>query len=519
MAHDELSGRIPNVFSEYLEPPQYVSTARMPPSGFMGPAGKSAYLVDSFLGGLSRGRMLAHARSEQERVNGERSIMATIQAVANSPLSPTEKQTQTAGLYKMLAGSILGNIDGGNSGKKSKRGAEGQPGQQHPVNHVVAAVKNILTDIAGPGAEKQAYTPQQIKAETNKAFAAIQNAKNYQSAQVQNADARLQKIYAGLYSSDGKPPTQDQLNKSADWNQAVGAAMAITGNRLTPFLASVAQAQKDREAQARIAADNAITASHKSEVDRNEATAEALRRRGIKLFENPKGEAFSFDGSVYRDAAGNIIPGNDPRLQGLHTIGAAAHVAYRALKDGTIGMFQGTQFLGLAPGPDGKPARVSTPEGRDLLREGFVQQRFNQNRADREQHASEAQQARTAETADRINRFYDAQRLKAERDASLSDDERNAQLKEIEESRQAELKSIQQPQATAPPPQRRSASGQTGAPPPKSEKSAAPPKTKSGGNGKIAPAAMIDAYMRLHHVTREQAIKKARESGYTVEGE
>lgn len=288
MATDPLQNlATPVPFQDFLQP----QTIQPPQQQLSGYGGKTAGLLNvasNFLAGVSKGRSISYARSEQQKSNQERSILTAIQTINSSSLPDPVKQAQTAPLMKALGSITLGILGSGDGTKnKSKKGddASGSGDQQpHPAHHILTAIKGMVSQAMGPGAEKLVYTPQQIQELTNHAYATVQDYHNSVQSKVTDSDQRLQSVYSDLTAKNGgNPPTRLQLLQSGDWREAVGSGQAINNGQPTPFMLQVesqlqqTDKQNDPEYKAKIEEQKSLTGQHNAETDLAKARTDQIR--------------------------------------------------------------------------------------------------------------------------------------------------------------------------------------------------------------------------------------------------
>jgi hypothetical protein len=250
-------------FTSAITPPTFEEPQQQF-SGFSGTGGNLAGLASHFLAGVSQGRQAAFQRSEAQKSKSEQALIGAMEAVGKSNLPDAVKQQQTADLQKMLGHTVLGTISEGE--KQAKQASGGQPdpnAQPHPGQHFLGAIKGFLKQALGPGAEKQAYSPEEISSATDKTFALIADHGNSVQAQMAKVDDSLQQAHAKLTQKLGHPPSREEAMADADFQHARGQAVALGGN--STFLQQFDESQKERDkydnplAQSNIKRNNALS--------------------------------------------------------------------------------------------------------------------------------------------------------------------------------------------------------------------------------------------------------------------
>ena len=154
-------------FSAYLDPSQTRepthTASQQRPSGFMGPAGKMAFIADQLLAGVAKGRADAYNRSIKQQAVTYKRLDQAAQDIQNNPaLTDEDRQSLLNKIYQFKAAAVAGatdpNAGQGEGGKKKGKKQDGQD-QQNPV---IKFIHEAATRLAGPGAQPQQITPQSV---------------------------------------------------------------------------------------------------------------------------------------------------------------------------------------------------------------------------------------------------------------------------------------------------------------------------------------------------------------------
>ncbi|HEX5470853.1 MAG TPA: hypothetical protein VFW73_03150 [Lacipirellulaceae bacterium] len=343
---DDPRSLIPNTFGAYLQPPQYHSTARVPPNGFMGAGGKLAFVADSFLSGLSRGRALKAAHEAEQRDMLYKGIYNTIAQVQQSDAAQPVKEQALKQLTGLQVG-VLQNALGGDE-KGSKRGKKSDQGQDqnHPGFHILEAVKGIVNSLAGPGGGKPVDTGTIVNT-LNAVRASVFDPKNSQQAFLEKIDVPVRQAYAAaVRENGGKPPTWSFLTSKPYFMKAYASALSMNGGKITPALSGImssseelqkeqanltektaVQQEEDRRQQSRLDYElNRQQAMLKKEEDiANKREEEETKRFNARMKATGGGRGGSRAQDI--DAAGEVAQGiqngtQPPTLNGMYHLGA-----------------------------------------------------------------------------------------------------------------------------------------------------------------------------------------------------
>jgi hypothetical protein len=420
-----------------LEQPVYQSTGPQQPSGWMGSGGKVAMIADKFLEGVSRGRMMAFQHSEQERMNNLGAVQQAIRAVENSNISQTQKDQQLSRLNTMLGQMILTDhsVDGSKKGSGKKGGGQSSGGEdeQHPAHHILTAVRGMVSNMLGPGAQKQPVDPAQVKSTLYDVYASIADPKNSLQTQMTNIDQGVSQAYdAALKQNQGKPLSWSQMQGVPELRDAINKGIAANGGQPTPGIQSLMESGKSQE--------SIQDPLYQAQIKHYQNEDKRYEAQGQQLLKNSKGETVRFDANEQKfyDMGGQPISGNDPRLVGLNKIGAEArqrNLRVEGLRDGRIATYDPltNEFRGYLKGPDGRPVTKETSAGRIALQQGYVDERFDESQLEQTQ------------------RFYDTKVDKVD-SSKLPESKKNAQRDKIEYQRDQALKNLRKGPKTDEPP-------------------------------------------------------------------
>ena len=148
-------------FSSYLDPsqvrePTHVASKERP-SGYMGPAGKMAMVLDQFLGGLAKGRADSYNKSIKDQAAQYGRFDKALDDIGKMPdVTDADKRKLAQPILDaklaILRGEINPDAVDGKDGKKGggKKGKD----QEHP-NPIVHFIGQMADKVAGPGAQPQ----------------------------------------------------------------------------------------------------------------------------------------------------------------------------------------------------------------------------------------------------------------------------------------------------------------------------------------------------------------------------
>ena len=148
-------------FSSYLDPsqvrePTHVASKERP-SGYMGGLGKSAYIIDQFLGGLAKGRADSYNKSIKDQAAQYGRFDKALDDIGKMPdVTDADKRKLAQPILDaklaILRGEINPDAVDGKDGKKGggKKGKD----QEHP-NPIVHFIGQMADKVAGPGAQPQ----------------------------------------------------------------------------------------------------------------------------------------------------------------------------------------------------------------------------------------------------------------------------------------------------------------------------------------------------------------------------
>lgn len=445
MAQQDNLTNLANIIYQPVQPTQPTIA---PPdnriSGWQHKTGGIAQLATNFLAGAAKGRAQAYDQQQQQNVQQARSIETAIAAVDASGASEEVKQAQKTELLKVMGEMARGSLSDSGSTKGGKGGDPNAEGGQHPA---LGAMKHVLDSLLGPAPKKGAVTPEAINATLGKVFATINDPKNLQATQQQNAEQSLSAAWAdAVKANGGKPLTSAQFAADKNLNAATANYNRITGGKPGPALTAIGTSIDT--------ADKQQDPLYQAQMKHYDALTKSLQDKNIELFEaGPNKDTYSYDKGTgtWRNASGETVSApQDPHKIGVER--AAEHFSAKLdEKTGVVHRFSPQQEdMGpiMVRGSDGKehPLTGTSSIGKMYIQNGFVDDRFEKQRQDA------------------INGRYDAERDQLAKDTKLTPKEKDAETSKIEERRQRELGILAEPPKRSGQPPKAKAAGASASP-------------------------------------------------------
>jgi hypothetical protein len=304
----ESTGLSRGPFSEYLTPPKPVFNSPTPDQAPTSKGGGIAFLANSLLGGLAKGRMQADQKTYQEKQNQFMAISDQMDQIQRSGLPDDVKQQQIAQLGQMRGQLFLHALGGDGSDQKkskSKKGGDQSSGsgataddQQGPGVHIRNALHGIVSGMLGPGAAASPLDPKQIQDALGQSSLLLQNAPQIEQQHNQQVAQGLQ----GIVSSMNKPVgqiTSADLFSNPQW--AAFYAKNQGNPSVQQFATTISQQDKQKDPL------------YQAQLKEQEALANYHDREGRVPYKSSKdGSIYTFDGTGFRDIAGNKV--TDPEV-------------------------------------------------------------------------------------------------------------------------------------------------------------------------------------------------------------
>jgi hypothetical protein len=235
-------------FSAYLDPSQTRepthTASQQRPSGFMGPAGKTAMLLDSLIGGLAKGRATAYNRSVQQQAATYGRIKEVQDYLAQADIDPDTKNKLAGELVNLRLGIARdqtapeGGGEGGKSGKK--KGKEGDQNRSPILDFFHKAATAML----GPGAQAPPIDEKTLKARLFDVVHTAQTAQT-QTGMMNKAIEGAQGVFSRLDQS-GKLKDEKSLTSDPDFGSFVNMAVRANGGKMPPQLLKLYEAARAR---------------------------------------------------------------------------------------------------------------------------------------------------------------------------------------------------------------------------------------------------------------------------------
>jgi hypothetical protein len=486
MAGDQLDlGGVPvtGPFSNILAEPAYQGSKQPTVSGYGGAGESVAMFADKFLAGVSQGRRSAFERGEKERADNMTAIKMAMQDVSSAPIPDSMKQQKLGQLQGMIGQMILhdhsldGQQQGG--GKKKKQTYAALPGGpmsfsdmgagkidpaeggEHPAHTILNTIRQFASNMVGPGAQQQPFSSDQLKHVLGDVYSTVRDPNNSIDAHAKQFDDKLSAIAQDITKQNGgAAPTYSQMMNNPQFRETATEAMRLMGGKPTPGLANIlglGQQQEELQDPTRLADlkwKHSQTGYNEAQTVKDKAlTDEAMVRTRIAgaMRTRDGGQVFlNADGS-YSDSAGKVIPGGDPRLNGMTPWNKSASGLKREVgNDGIVHYVDPAtgQTVSTATDANGRPIRSTSPLGRALLIQREQDERFDEG------HLIA------------INEKYDTQQNIIERNPNLSAKQKREQLEQNEENRAGALGLVgsRKRKGEAPPQQKAKANAPAGKP-------------------------------------------------------